>query len=324
MLAVVAVLTLALGGCSTSGGDASGQTRAVKTSQGEVDVPVAPKRVVLLNYALAGYLFDMDVPVVATTPEVTDGKHEFNAAWAEKAQKAGTTFLPWSNDGFDMESILEAEPDLIVAGGLGFPLKHATAAYPELSKIAPTVVVSGDLTEWRDQYEFLADDVFNRPEKFAEASAAYDKRVAEVRDEITVPEGEITFLSLTAAGDVYVPIETRGLPAEFAKLGFRPAPLFATGRFQPYTPCGDSFALSTEQVGQWINQDTVFVLGFNADVTSVAELAKQPIYAALPAFQKKQAHDLPYWVQRSDYHEAMAMLGIVEGMFGGAGPGQEH
>ncbi|MFC3241252.1 hypothetical protein ACFOJ6_01455 [Gordonia humi] len=107
----------------------------------------------MLNYALAGYLYDLDVPVVATTTESTDQKGEFAPQWADAATEQGTVFLPWSADGFDMEAILEQEPDLIVAGGLGFPFKHATTAYDELSRIAPTVIVSDDLTEWQSQYE---------------------------------------------------------------------------------------------------------------------------------------------------------------------------
>ena len=317
LIALLSLLTLLIAGCSSAAEDDAGGERVVKTDQGEVRIPAAPERVVVLNYALAGYLFDLNAPVVATTPAVTDGEEEYDPAWAADAERNGTEFLPWSNDGFDMEAILDADPDLIIAGGLGFPLKHATTSYDRLSQIAPTVIVSGDLTEWRDQYKFLAGDVFGQPEKYTEAVKAYDSRLEEVRKAITVPEGESTFLTFTADGRAFVSIEDRGLPKEFKRLGFRPAPLFATGRYEPYTPGGDSFALSSEQVGQVITQDTVFVLGFNADVTSVAQLRQQPIYAALPAFLKNQAYDLPFWVQRGDYDEAMRMLDIVEKMFGG-------
>jgi len=314
-IALFAVMTLMLSACSADGGDSAGGDRVVKTDQGDVVIPADAERVVLLNYALAGYLFDLDVPVVAMTPEVTDGEKNYNADWADAAEENDTQFLPWSNDGFDMESILDADPDLIIAGGLGFPLKHAETSYDQLTQIAPTVIVSGDLTEWRDQYRFLADDVFGRPDKYTTAVDSYERRVAEVRDNIVVPDGESTFLTFTADGSAFVSIEDRGLPKEFARLGFRPAPLFATGRYEPYTPGGDSFELSSEQVGQVITQDTVFILGFYADVTSADQLRQQPIYAALPAFKKNQAFDLPHWVQSSDYDEAMRMLDIVETMF---------
>lgn len=65
----IIVLALALAGCSSSGSEdsAGDATRVVKTDQGEVTVPADPQRVVVLNHALTGYLFNLDVPVVATT-----------------------------------------------------------------------------------------------------------------------------------------------------------------------------------------------------------------------------------------------------------------
>lgn len=317
ILALLTVLVLAVAGCSSSDGssESEGGDRVVPTIKGDVTIPADPERVVVLNYALAGYLYDLDVPVVATTTEATDEKGEFAEQWADDAKEQGTVFLPWSVDGFDMEAILEQEPDLIVAGGIGFPFKHATTAYDELSKIAPTVIVGDDLTEWQSQYEFIADKVFGEPEVYQEAVDDYAERIDEVKNNITVPDGESVFLSMLADGRAFVLIEDRGLPKEFAKVGFRPAPLFATGKYEPYTKDGDSFELSTEQVGQVLTQPTLFAAGFNADVTSVEQMRKQPIWAALPSFQKNQAYDLPYWTQRSDFDEAMATLDIIEKTF---------
>ncbi|ATL25651.1 ABC-type Fe3+-hydroxamate transport system, periplasmic component [Streptomyces formicae] len=78
----------------------------------------------------------------------------------QEAKKDGTTFLPWSVDGFDLEAILALDPDLIVGGGIGFPLFQAEKVYDKLSDIAPTVLVGKKLGDWRGQFSFLADDVF--------------------------------------------------------------------------------------------------------------------------------------------------------------------
>ncbi|MGO3325387.1 ABC transporter substrate-binding protein [Gordonia sp. (in: high G+C Gram-positive bacteria)] len=317
ILTLLTVLALAVAGCSSSSdsADSGGSERVVPTINGDVTIPAEPERVVVLNYALAGYLYDLDVPVVAVTTESTDEKGAFAKQWADHAEEEGTVLLPWSADGFDMEAILEQDPDLIVAGGIGFPFKHATTAYDELTKIAPTVIVGDDLTEWQSQYEFIADKVFGKPKVFHDAVATYDARIDEVKNNIAVPDGDSVFLSMLPDGRAYVLIEDRGLPKEFAKVGFRPAPLFATGRYEPYTTDGDSFELSTEQIGQILTQPTLFAAGFNADVTSIAQMRKQPIWAALPAFQKNQAYDLPYWTQRSDFNESMETLDIIEDTF---------
>ncbi|MFI8945126.1 ABC transporter substrate-binding protein [Streptomyces sp. NPDC053750] len=324
LLAVALVAALALTGCAASddssgsagGGDkASAKSRTVTTDYGEVKVPTEPKRVVVLNHALAGYLYDLDVPVTATIPEDADGKGEFSPYWAKEAKEDGTTFLPWSVDGFDLEAILELEPDLIVGGGIGFPLFQAEKVYKDLSDIAPTVLVGKKLGDWRSQFSFLAEDVFGKADVYDQHVAAYDKRIAEVKSAITPPPGPVSFLAFTGDGTAYGLVESVGLPVEFKKVGIEPAPVFAQGGFKVYGSGGDMFELSTEKAGQTITQPSVFVMGFNADTTDVATLKKNPVYGALPAFRSNHAYDLPYWVLRGDYDESMALLDVIEKQF---------
>lgn len=321
LLAFALVAALALTGCSASGPSGEGdkasaaKTRTVGTDYGEVKVPSEPKRVVVLNHALAGYLYDLDVPVRATIPEDADGKGEFSPYWEKEAKKDGTTFLPWSVDGFDLEAILALEPDLIVGGGIGFPLFQAEKVYDDLSDIAPTVLVGKKLGDWRGQFSFLADDVFGKADVYDKHVAAYDQRITEVKDAIEPPPGPVSFLALTGDGTAYGLVESVGLPTEFKKVGIEPAPVFAQGGFKEYGQGGDMFELSTEKVGQTITQPSVFVMGFNADTTDVATLKKNPVYGALPAFKSKHAYDLPYWVLRGDYDESMALLDIIEKRF---------
>ncbi len=323
-LAAIAIATgLVLSGCAApssstpekTAASSEASTRVVKTDLGNVTIPTKPKRVVLLNYALAGYLYDLDVPVTAMTSEATNTDAKFSDFWAEDAEAAGTEFITWSPEGFDLEGILALKPDLIVGGGLGYPLMMATKAYDQLSAIAPTVVVSGKLTEWQQQYEFLADSVFGKRDVYEKALASYDAKVQKVRDAIEPPAGESVFLSFTADQRPFVLIEDRGLPKMFTDLGFRPAPLFASGKFTPYTAGGDSFEISTEQAGQLLTQDSLFVFGFNAETVDLATLRKNPVYAALPAFQKDQAYQFPYWSQRADFDESMKLLDLVQQQF---------
>ncbi|WP_217254387.1 ABC transporter substrate-binding protein [Streptomyces sp. AC602_WCS936] len=321
LLAVALVAALALTGCaasdSTGDGDkaSAAKTRTVQTDYGEVKVPTEPKRVVVLNHALAGYLYDLDVPVTATIPEDADGKGEFSPYWAKEAKEDGTEFLPWSVDGFDLEAILKLEPDLIVGGGIGFPLFQAEKVYDDLSDIAPTVLVGKKLGDWRSQFSFLAGDVFGKKDVYDEHVATYDKRIAEVKEAITPPPGPVSFLAFTGDGTAYGLVESVGLPVEFKKVGIEPAPVFAEGGFKVYGGGGDMFELSTEKAGQTITQPSVFVMGFNADTTDVATLKKNPVYGALPAFKSNHAYDLPYWVLRGDYDESMALLDIIEEQF---------
>jgi iron complex transport system substrate-binding protein len=308
---------LLLSGCSAGGEEAADATatRTVETDQGPVEVPADPQRVVVLNYALAGYLYDLDVPVAATIPEDADAGGEFSEFWADQAEEDGTEFLPWSVDGFDLEAILDADPDLIVAGGLGLPGAQAVEAYEQLSEITATVVVSGALATWQDQFAFLAEDVFDKGAEYERYVAEYEARVEEVTAAITVPANPFAVLTVTADGTLYTLMDDAGLPRALAELGFEPAPLAEEHGFEPYREGGDMFELSTEQAAQVLTVPTVFVTGFNADTADVVSLSESEVYAALPAFAEGRAYDLPYWSVRGDYDEALALLDIVEQQF---------
>ena len=318
MGASLLLITACTGPSNTSDEDSSAngsETRTVATEQGEVEVPADPQRVVVLNYALTGYLFDLDVPVVATTPEVTESDGELSPFWSEKAEAQGTEFLPWSNDGFDLEAIIAADPDLIIAGGIGFPLKHATDSYDRLQDVAPTVLVSGDKQTWQDQFSFISSDVLGRQADYEKFESAYEDRVAEVKDNISIPEGEISILTLDSKDTPYILFEGKSLSAELEPLGFTTAPLFEENDIEPYTAGGDMFGPSLEVLPDVLRSETVFVVGFNNASIGVDDLKDETPYDRVPAFESGQAYDLPYWAMRGDYDEAMALLDIVEEMF---------
>ena len=322
-LAAALAATL-LAGCS--GGDPGSAaasteeaptTRVVATEQGDVEVPADPQRIVVLNSALAGYLYALDVPVDATIPATPGpgGGDDYPETWADEATEDGTVLLPWGEDGFDVEAIIAQDPDLIVGGGQGFPAVQAAEAYAQLSEVAPTVIVSKTLTTWQQQLQFIAEDVLDVPEQEQELLDQYDARVAEVKEAIDVPETPVAYLMMTAGGVPYSLPESSQLPQTLAEVGLEPATVVADDPgFEAYGT-GDSFELSPELVGQVITAPTVFVLGFNADTTDVATLSADGLYAALPAFASGGAHDLPYWSYRADWYRTMDLLDVIESEF---------
>lgn len=317
-IAVIAATALVAAGCGSSSGETGtgAQTRAVSTVKGDVQIPASPKRVVLLNYALAGYLYDLDLPVVATTPEFTNKSSEPYAAWADDFKAKGTTFIPWPADGFNIEQVAAQKPDLIVAGGIGLPFKQADDAYDRLKTVAPTVLVDKTYENWQQQFEYLADKVFGKPEVYQGAVKKYEDKIASVKASITPPPGPVAFVSMTGKGVTHGLVEGRGVPAEFAKLGIESAPIFATGKFKAFSAGGDSYEVSPELIGSTFTQPSLFVMAFNSTTdTSAAKLREQPVWAALPSFTAGRAFDLPYWVQRPDFDRAIATLDLVQKQF---------
>ncbi|WP_210769286.1 ABC transporter substrate-binding protein [Occultella kanbiaonis] len=298
-----------------TGGDEAAADRVVETIQGEVTVPGDPERIVVLNSALTGFFYALEVPVVGSVPLNTEST-EFPPFWADEAAADGTEIVPWSNDGFDLEAILLMAPDLIVAGGQGFPGMQAIEAYEQLTEIAPTVIVDQALPDWHTQLAYIAGDVLDRPEDAQALEDTYAARAAQVRDAITVPPTPVAYLLMLPDLRPFSIPEESALPQAMAELGFEPQPLLAENpHFEPLGS-GDSFEMSTEQVAQAVTAPTVFVLGFQSEVISAAELGEDPTYGDLPAFQAGRAYDLPYWAHRADYQTALELLDHIEAEFG--------
>ncbi|MFC6352299.1 ABC transporter substrate-binding protein [Rothia nasimurium] len=327
LAAIILIVTLFFTACSPSNDEAQDSNpspdssvqvsqHTVSTDLGEVTIPANPQRIVVLNYALTGYLFNLGLPVVGTTPLNAGSDHNsFSENWAAEAKASGTTLLPWANEGYDLEAILALEPDLIVAGGLGFPYKQAQQQYEDLSKIAPTVVVSDQLADWKSQLNFLATEVFEQGDSYQKLIDSYQRRVEEVRANITLPQGPAGFLLFTSNMSAYGVPEDSQLPLFFQELGLTLAPIQADNKFELFGSAGDSFALSTEQVSQTYTQPTLFVLGFNAETFQLDDLKQNSIYASLPAFTEGTVAKLPYWFYRPDYDTTMDMLDYVEENF---------
>jgi iron complex transport system substrate-binding protein len=299
---------------ASSGG--SSEERVVATDQGDVTIPADAERIVVLNANLSGYLYALDVPVLATIPETPGpGGGDHPEAFREDAEADGTVILPWGEDGFDYEAILEQDPDLIIAGGQGFAAFQAGESFDRLTEIAPTVLVSTELLTWQDQLSFIADDVLGQTDKEQELLAAYDEKVAEVAAAITLPPTPVAYLVLTSDGTPYSLPESSALPQTLAAVGFEPAPVIADNPDFEVYGTGDSFELSTEQVGQVFTAPTIFAFGFVDEGADPAELATDPVYAGLPAFQNDQVYTLPYWAYRADYIRTMDLLDDIQQQF---------
>lgn len=317
----LAVLVVVGAGCGTdAAGEPGEQTpvggdRVVATEKGDVTIPADPQRVIVLNSALAGYFYALDVPVHGAIALNTDAK-EFPDLWADDAAEDGTVMIPWSNDGFELEALLAEEPDLIVAGGQGFPGSQAAEVYDQLTAIAPTVLVSSKLTRWQDELAFIARDLLGAPEKGEALIETYEVRVTEVRHTITAPPTPVSYLLMLPDGRPWSIPETSSLPVTLGELGLEPAPIIADNPDFETFGSGDSFDISKELVDQVFVYPTIFVLGFQADVTTAEELSQQKIYGGLPAFKADHAYDLPYWAHRADYLATMELLDLIEKKFG--------
>ena len=170
-VALAALLTLFLAACSApgSGPTDGGETRTVATARGEVTVPAAPRRVVVLEPVQLDTTVALDAPPVGAgvLSEGTGVPAYLGDAGAQVAV-VGTVAEP------DLERIAAQRPDLI----LGTESRHA-ALYDRLSAIAPTAFMASQADPWQDNVRFVGR-ALGREADTEQLLTRYRDRCAEV------------------------------------------------------------------------------------------------------------------------------------------------
>ena len=195
-VAAAAAIAL-LAGCSASNaaddttGEAASETVTIASNLGEVDVPVQPERVAVLDNTAMETLLAWDITPVAI-PEQLVSPDRF-AAWVEDdaIRDVGTHREP------DFEALAEAAPDLII-GGYRFQEYQ-----DDLAEIAPMIDIAGSEEHEGGWVESLRAQtttlgaIFDRE---AEAAAIVEELDAAVDAATTAAEGRTVFLGIVNGG----------------------------------------------------------------------------------------------------------------------------
>ncbi|MFJ1738423.1 ABC transporter substrate-binding protein [Streptomyces microflavus] len=176
-LTVAAALSLSACGFSSESSSASGSSsdgssegpRTVKTAMGDVKVPAAPQRVVVLDTAELDSVLTLGVkPVGATHADVESGFLNY----LPKDQVAGITDVGQMMTP-NLEAIAGLKPDLILTS----KIRHGDK-YAELSRIAPTVMTENTGYPWKENFQVHAEAL----DKKAEAKMVTDDYAEHVAD----------------------------------------------------------------------------------------------------------------------------------------------
>ncbi|WP_067824309.1 ABC transporter substrate-binding protein [Nocardia inohanensis] len=320
--AAVALLILALvaavAGCSSSSSDEASEsgTREVRTDRGAITVPADPQRIVVVNGALAGYLFDLGAKVKAADPRVlgvTLKPGEFPAAWAADAKEQGTAVLA-SGDNINLEFIAAQRPDLIIGGGQGYPGQQSIDAYDKLTAIAPTVLVPSNSINWQDQLKSVADAV-NQSAKVNALISAYDAKVAKVKGSIKPPSGAISVFQSRKDNKPSVIAPGTPLASLLTATGFTIDDKVEAKAGNPArAAAADWVSFSPELVTTVVDAPALFVIQLDGG-RSIAQLKEDPMLAKLPSFQSGKVYDLPATSQRPDYRNVMSTLDLLAERF---------
>lgn len=235
--------------------------RTISHVLGDTVVPAIPQRVV----AVSDFI-DLDYLLALDAPPVTYG---FTNAWNSGA-------MPWQGAAADipsfdasvepqLEKIIEAQPDLIVA------MQSVEDIYDQLSTIAPTIVLGWD-TEIRSGLRLVAA-ALGRDDQAEARLAEVDTLVAAGRDTLTPYAGRALMVGFQYADTLYI----WGPEAAGSKL-FLDLGLNFVGSEDPF--------LTAASLEQWhLLDDAEILLSIASDPDGLAQQEASPLFRGLPAVQ---------------------------------------
>ncbi|NMD58243.1 iron-siderophore ABC transporter substrate-binding protein [Tsukamurella conjunctivitidis] len=233
---------------------------------GETTVPVAPKRVVVIDSPHLDALVALGIaPVGATVSAANDGFPGYLRDRLGGTTSVGSTTTP------NVEQIAALRPDLII----GSTVRHEKM-YAQLSGIAPTVFSVETGTNWKEQANITADAV-NRTAEMTTRLAELDARAAAVGRQVGASGTTLSIVRFRANGfRLYGPETFSG--SVIAAMGFS-LPQKTWGEYSMIETSLENFAE--------IDGDTVFYTqGANAAATTAAVTGR---WGALPAVAAHRA-----------------------------------
>lgn len=218
VLGMVMALSVGIMGCSSNGVETDGEgavqqeskTIVVTDQKGEVEVPVNPKNVVVLDYGSLDIMSKLGVEPVAlpksALPSYLDKYKE------DKYIDLGTL------KEFDLEKINEAEPDLIIIE------RRQEAYYDDLKKIAPVLYLgtsNNDMFASVKSNSDILGKVFNNSQDIEIELENINNRLDEINKK--VKESNMTALmTMFNEGSLSVYGEGSRYDMVYSKFGFIP------------------------------------------------------------------------------------------------------
>lgn len=292
LLAVTALWNVALAAApSVEVVEETAAYRVVKHVLGETQIPTQPERVVALSEDIIDPLLALGIEPVAAGESLGDAFAPYYADRLVGIPSVGQFWEP------NLEAILAANPDLIVDWA-----RTERSLYEQLTKIAPTVLISTD----RDGREVLLElgRVLGME---AEARVAqYEKTLDDARERLEGAIGDETVLVLDVSNrdlylygtnDIYVG------PVLYDLLGLTPAPVIE--RLDMEMEDWGGLAFSLERLPE-LDADHIFLLNGRPSPESdetIQQLTSSSLWQNLSAVQRGNV----YPIQRDGWLSAAVL-----------------
>ncbi|MGW6054709.1 ABC transporter substrate-binding protein [Streptomyces sp. NPDC055189] len=315
-LTAVAALTLAsalaLSACGSDSSDDSGSSSRAKNatkvtvtdaSGAEVKVPANPEKVVALSEMDLDSALALKVkPVGLSAGRGQKGAPEYLADQAKDIPVVGAVTGP------DVEKVLQAKPDVILAGQLA-----DQQVLKQLQAIAPTVVTIDRTKDWKKSLE-ITGKVLGKADEAGAFLKDYDTKAAEVKKNLGDNAGASVSVARYSAKGTAVMQQGVFISDVLKDLGFkRPGIQNKKGE-------GHSTPLSDEDLKQ-IDADWLFIgtLGSKGpDADLFKELEGKAAYKQLDAVKKDHTTEIDgsKWTSLGGAQAAVSVLDDVEKAMG--------
>jgi iron complex transport system substrate-binding protein len=316
-LTAVAALTLAsaltLSACGSDSSDDSGSGDKAKNagnkvtvtdaSGAEVKVPANPEKVIALSEMDLDSALALKVkPVGLSAGRGQKGAPEYLADQAKDIPVVGAVTGP------DIEKVLQAKPDVILAGQLADP-----QVLKQLKAIAPTVVTIDRTKDWKKSLE-LTGKVLGKSNEASAFLKDYDTKAAAVKKNLGDNAGASVSVARYSAKGTAVMQQGVFISDVLKDLGFkRPGIQNKKGE-------GHSTPLSDEDLKQidadWLFIGTLASAGPDADLFK--ELKGKAAYKQLDAVKKNHTTEIDgsKWTSLGGAQAAVSVLEDIEKAMG--------
>ncbi len=256
--------------------DGAGDTRTIKDTYGEVQVPANPQKVVVLDIGALDNVLELGIkPIGAPSILAAGDPYPAYLNGTDGIENIGSVNEP------NLEAIDALKPDLII----GNKDTH-DAIHGQLTQIAPTVFVETLGVTWKKNLLLHAEAV-NKQEEGQKLLDAYQQRVESVRTALTGKDGKEVSLFRPRADkiQVYLKETFAGTIMEDAGVA-RPA---------AQQDAGFSKDVTEEQIAD-LEGDVI--LWFNREPDAFAKLEQSALWATLKGVQNGAVHpvDWEYWL----------------------------
>ncbi len=271
-LAAGALVTLSLSACGgeTSGAAGAGDTRQAAHAYGTSQVPAEPTRVAVLGDEALDFAIAAGItPVGVTTTRGLDTPNPYLADKVKDVPVVGNVRE------INYEALAKTGPDMIVGSATGVD----EAAYKELSRIAPTVVIGDPAAQFRAWRDVVteAGTAFGRPEVATKLVSDVEAELATVKSSLGDVSGRKVVL-IRWGTDGPTPMY-RGLQSAqlLGELGY------GFPKIVDVEKGGHGATLSMERLDE-IDVDHVFISALNPEAdTALGQAKSSPTWRSLDA-----------------------------------------